>query len=119
MCQGGVAGGVIIGPRPSYGPEGGDKVELIEPEKLEFQRLVEKSSEGKPELQGLEKKRKDNEENADLEKEEEPRRRRRARRPRCLLVLVAALGGEAEVQSGETLHPGYKSVQIFLGHILV
>ena len=32
MCQGGVAGGVIIGPRPSYGPEGGDKVELIEPE---------------------------------------------------------------------------------------
>ena len=33
MCQGGVAGGVIIGPRPSYGPEGGDKVDVIEPEK--------------------------------------------------------------------------------------
>ena len=33
ICQGGVAGGVIIGPRPSYGPEGGDKVEVMEPEK--------------------------------------------------------------------------------------
>lgn len=30
ICQGGVAGGVIIGPRPSYGPEGGDKVEVME-----------------------------------------------------------------------------------------
>ena len=33
ICQGGVAGGVIIGPRPSYGPEGGDKVEVMEPGK--------------------------------------------------------------------------------------
>ena len=31
MCQGGVAGGVTIGPQPSYGPEGGDKVEVMEP----------------------------------------------------------------------------------------
>ena len=48
-----------------------------------------------------------------MEKEEEQRRRRRGRRPHCLLVLVVTLVGEAEEQSGETLHPGYKSVQIF------
>ena len=53
------------------------------------------------------------EENAHLEKEEEPRRTRRVRMPRCLLGLVAALGGEEEGQSGETLHPGDESVQIF------
>lgn len=35
MCQGGVAGGVIMGPRPSYGPEGGDNVEVIEPGRVE------------------------------------------------------------------------------------
>ena len=55
----------------------------------------------------------ENEENAHLEKEEEQRRTRRGRRPRCLLVHVAALGGEEEGQSGETLHPRDKSDQIF------
>ena len=55
----------------------------------------------------------ENELNAHLEKEAEQRRRRRVRRPRCLLVLVAALGGEEEGQSGETLHPGDESIQIF------
>ena len=35
ICQGGVAGGVIIGPRPSYGPEGGDNVEVMEPGRVE------------------------------------------------------------------------------------
>ena len=45
MCQGGVAGGVIIGPRPSYGPEGGDKVELIEPEQKFLTRILKTGGE--------------------------------------------------------------------------
>ena len=46
-----------------------------------------------------------------MAKEGEPMMRRKERRPHCLLDRDR-LGGEAEGQSGESLHPGFKRFQI-------